>query len=60
VIHERLNINHWKQQFSLPHLSEKGSGLLPSVRGISGPLDIAVLEQLRDASYAQEPGILFR
>ncbi|MBO0791472.1 MAG: DUF1963 domain-containing protein [Ktedonobacteraceae bacterium] len=57
MIHERLNIDYWKQQFSLPRLSENMGVLRPGVRGVSGPLDMAVLEQVRDASYAREPGI---
>ena len=57
MIHERLDIDHWKQQFPLPRLREKAGSNLPGVPGISGPLDVAVLEQLRDASYANAPGI---
>src|SRR5258706_10769357 len=57
MIHQRLNLDHWKQRFPLPRLREKAGGRLPGVPGISGPLDVAVLEQLRDASYANSPGI---
>lgn len=57
ALHQRLNIDFWKQQFSLPRLRATIGGGLPGTGTVSGPLDIAVLEQLRDASYAHQPGI---
>lgn len=56
MLHQRLDIDYWKQQFSLPRLWEQVGGP-PGTGAISGPLDMAVLEQLRDDSYAQQPSI---
>ncbi len=57
MIHEQLDIAHWKSYFSVHGLRQSAEGKTPSVSMISGPYDIAVLEQLREASYAQLPEI---
>jgi uncharacterized protein DUF1963 len=57
MIHERLDIAYWKSFFSLRHLRQAAEGETPEACIISGPYDIAVLEQLREASYAHLPGI---
>lgn len=57
MIHERLDIEHWKAFFSLSHLRRATGGKVPEADSISGPYDIAVLEQLREASYAHLTGI---
>lgn len=57
MIHERLDIAYWKSFFSLRHLRNVRRGKTPEANIISGPYDIAVLEQLREASYAPLPGI---
>src|SRR5579862_2631453 len=56
ALHQRLNIDYWKQFFSLTYLRGKVGGI-PGTGTVSGPLDIAILEQLRDASYAHQPDI---
>jgi hypothetical protein len=57
MIHEGLDIEYWKSFFSLSHLRQVTGGKTPEASGISGPYDIAVLEQLREASYAHLVGI---
>jgi hypothetical protein len=55
-IHERLNIEYWKQACSLQLLRER-TRRLPALGGITGPCDIAALERLRDTSYGNLPGL---
>jgi uncharacterized protein DUF1963 len=61
MIHERLDIAHWSSYFSLERLREEARGqpahMQPNACIISGPYDIAVLEQLRAEAYVNEPGI---
>jgi len=57
MIHQRLDIAAWKSLFFVPRLRKGASGKTPGVGGISGPCEIAVLEQLREMSYADQPGI---
>jgi len=57
MIHERLDIVRWKSFFSIPRLRQAAGGKTPEACILSGPYDIAVLEQLREASYARLPGI---
>lgn len=61
MIHERLAIDHWKSFFSLTRLREEAQTnhqRPPEACGVTGPYDIAVLEQLREDSYANLPGIV--
>jgi hypothetical protein len=56
MIHERLDIAHWKSVFSLARLRDEARvrhQRQPEACVISGPYDIAVLEQLREESYAR-------
>src|SRR6185312_12876038 len=61
MIHERLDIAHWTSFFSLERLRAEAYGqpahMQPSACIISGPYDIAVLEQLRAEAYANEQRI---
>jgi hypothetical protein len=60
MIHERLDIEHWEAVFSLPRLREearKKGHRPPEACGITGPYDIAVLEQLRDEAFATRPDL---
>lgn len=57
MIHERFDIARWKSFFSLTRLRQVAGGTTPAAGRISGPYDIAVLEQLRETSYAYLPGI---
>jgi hypothetical protein len=61
VIHERLDIAHWKPVFALGRLREEVRGMPPSMQPtaetITGPYDIAVLEQLREESYANQRNV---
>jgi hypothetical protein len=61
VIHERLDIAHWKSVFSLARLRDevrgKPASMQPTACIISGPYDIAVLEQLREEAFAFLPDI---
>ncbi len=57
MIHERLDLSHWELVFPVSRLRKEASGKIPAVGGISGPYQIAILEQLREASYASLPGI---
>lgn len=57
MLHQRLDIATWKSLFSVPRLRAEAGGKAPTANVISGPYDIAVLEQLREASYALLPGI---
>lgn len=49
--HEKLDITYWKSFFSVPRLREEAGGKAPDANIISGPYNIAVLEQLRGVSY---------
>jgi hypothetical protein len=55
-IHERLNMEYWKQMCSLQLLRER-TPRFPASGGVTGPCTIAALEQLRDASYGKQPGL---
>lgn len=55
--HSRLDIDYWKTVFSVTRLQEEAHGTMPSVNIISGPYDIAVLEQLRAMSYAYQSDV---
>jgi len=55
MIHKRLDIERWIQLFSVPRMREAGEK--PEACIISGPYDIAVLEQLRAAAYGTEPAM---
>lgn len=55
MIHERLDIARWKSAYPLHRLRQEGSVL--EVDMISTPDDIALLEQLRDATYGNLPGV---
>ncbi len=61
MIHDRLDIAHWKSVFPLDRLraEARASGQRPPEAGdiASDPYGIAVLEQLREASYAIEPDV---
>jgi len=61
MIHEQLDIAHWTSFFSLERLRAEVHGQPASAQPeaciISGPYDIAVLEQLRAEAFASEPGI---
>jgi hypothetical protein len=52
MIHERLDIDHWKHLFSVPQMRQAGAK--PEACIISGSYDIAVLEQLRAEAYAAD------
>jgi hypothetical protein len=53
MVHARLDVDHWKQMFSVPQMRQAGQK--PAACIISGPYDIAVLEQLRGEAYAADP-----
>jgi hypothetical protein len=60
MIHERLDIDYWKGFFSLPRLRQEAIAQKqrpPDACGITGPYDIAVLEQLQEEAFATLPGI---
>lgn len=61
MIHERLDIEHWKTVFSLPRLREEARGLpehmQPNATLITSPYDIAVLEQLHAETFATNPDL---
>jgi Domain of unknown function (DUF1963) len=61
MIHDRLDIDHWKSVFSLARLREaaRQQGKRMEMPGdtVTGPYEIAVLEQLRESSYANLPDI---
>jgi len=46
---------HWKSFFLLTRLLQEAGGKTPGACIITGPYDIAVLEQLREATYATLP-----
>lgn len=54
MVHERLEIDRWKHLFSVPQMLQAGAK--PKACIISGPYDIAVLEQLREEAYAADVG----
>jgi hypothetical protein len=53
MVHERLDVDHWKRVFSVPQMRQAGEK--PDACIISGPYDIAVLEQLRAEANAADP-----
>jgi hypothetical protein len=59
MLHERFDLTHWKQVFPLARLRKEAEGkpanLQPSANIITGPYNLAVLEQLREASFATLP-----
>jgi hypothetical protein len=57
MIHEQLDLQQWKHICSLQRLRDASGGKSPSGGAITGPCDIAALEQLRDLSYAHLPDI---
>lgn len=60
MIHEQLDIAHWKSFFSLARLREEArtqGSSPPEACIITGPYDIAVLEQLREEAFATLPDI---
>jgi len=57
MIHQQLNMAHWKALFPLTRLRQEAGGKTPEACIITGPYDIAVLEQLREATYANLPGV---
>ncbi|HEU5379017.1 MAG TPA: DUF1963 domain-containing protein [Ktedonobacteraceae bacterium] len=57
MIHERFDLHHWKQVCSLQRLQEASRGKIRALGGITGPCDMAALEQLRELSYAHVPGV---
>lgn len=57
MIHEQLDLQHWKHVCSLQRLRDASGGKSPNGGAITGPCDIAALEQLRDLSYAHLPDI---
>lgn len=60
MIHERLDIEHWKNFFSLPRLRQEAIAQKrrpPEAYSVTGPYDIAVLEQLQEEAFATLPGI---
>lgn len=52
MIHDRLDIEHWKTIFSVQRMREAGEK--PDANIISGPYDIAVVEQLREAAFVMD------
>lgn len=60
TVHERLDIEYWKSFFSLPRLRQEAivqKQRPPEAYSITGPYDIAVLEQLQEEAFATLPGI---
>src|SRR5215467_2625254 len=57
MIHECLDLHHWKHMCSLQRLRDASEGKSPVGGAITGPCDIAALEQLRDLSYAHLPDL---
>jgi len=55
MIHERLDLHHWKRRCSLQRLRDASGGKSPTGGAITGPCDIAALEQLRELTYAHLP-----
>jgi uncharacterized protein DUF1963 len=55
MIHERLDIAHWTSFFSLERMRAEDDR--PDYFTVSGPYDVAVLEQLREEAFTSEPGI---
>lgn len=59
MIHERFDIAHWESVFALSRLRNQARGTPASmqldIESITGPYDIAVLEQLRAKTYADLP-----
>jgi Domain of unknown function (DUF1963) len=53
MIHDRLDIDHWKSVFSVQRMRETGEK--PDAYIISSPYDIAVVEQLRAETFAPDP-----
>jgi hypothetical protein len=55
MIHERLDMEHWKSVFSVQRMRETGEK--PDAYIISSPYDIAVVEQLRAETFAADPAL---
>lgn len=55
MLHEQLDIAHWKQVFSVARM--RAAGQKPEDFNITGPRSIAVIEQLREETFATLPGI---
>jgi hypothetical protein len=55
MLHEQLDIAHWKQVFSVARM--RAEGQKPDDFNISGPRSIAVIEQLREETFATLPDI---
>jgi len=55
MFHEQLDIAHWKQVFSVARM--RAEGQKPDDFNITGPRSIAVIEQLREETFASLPGI---
>jgi hypothetical protein len=55
MLHEQLDIAHWKQVFSVARM--RAAGQKPDDFNITGPRSIAVIEQLREETFASLPGI---
>src|SRR5579859_470027 len=55
MLHEQLDITHWKQVFSIARMRAEGEK--PQDFNITGPRSIAVIEQLREETFATLPGI---
>lgn len=53
MLHEQLDIAHWKQLFSLTRLRAEGQKL--DDFNLSSPCNIAVIEQVREATFASLP-----
>jgi hypothetical protein len=61
MVHERLDMTHWKSVFSLEKERANARAARehdPEVGGlITGPADIALLEQMQEEAFALEPGL---
>lgn len=55
MLHEQLNIAHWRQVYSVARM--RAEGQKPDDFNITGPRSIAVIEQLREETFAMLPGI---
>ena len=55
MLHEQLDITHWKQVFSVARM--RAEGQKPHDFNITGPRNIAVIEQLREEAFATLPHI---
>lgn len=57
MIHERLDLSYWKNVCSLQRLRDASGEEIQVLSAVTGPCDIAALEQLRDLTYAHLPAI---